>query len=356
MEAHINDPASVQEVLSVQYRQRFLQFLSILGLCVAMVISPLEFSWGMPWVSICCLAYSVVCVATILMLQINPARVGLLSNNFIFCTSLVPLLGIYFETADAMVDPWILTCPVVSYALCNKQVAARWTVFTLLCLFGLRQVQLHKVAMPSTILLALAVVAMAIVLHLFSSHIEKNERLIVKLGNTDPLTNTLNRRSFPDVLLGEYRRNLRQQTSMTVTMVDVDHFKSYNDHYGHVDGDRILVSIAERLRVSARRPGDFVFRYGGEEFCILCSGADEQQAAALAETLRSSVETMALEHQASPMGKITVSIGYRHAETLAQLTPENLISEADKALYLAKANGRNRVERYIRNTISDAAA
>lgn len=134
---------------------------------------------------------------------------------------------------------------------------------------------------------------------------------------------------------------------MTVLMIDVDYFKAYNDHYGHVSGDRVLTRIAEELKQSARRPGDFVFRYGGEEFCILCSGLDAAQAANFATGLCSRIADLAIEHRVSPPGCITVSIGSDQADSLSRLTPEQFNHAADKAPYRAKTQGRNRVERYL---------
>ena len=194
--------------------------------------------------------------------------------------------------------------------------------------------------------LTLAIATISIALFFFSLQIENNERAIIDMGNKDSLTGTLNRSSFAETLEGELRRNLRQQSSMIVFMIDVDHFKAYNDRYGHVNGDGILVRVADVLKQTARRSGDFVFRYGGEEFCILSPALDRTQAATFAEALRANVEALALKHDATPLGIVTVSVGFRHADVLAKLTPDLFVEEADKALYLAKANGRNRVESY----------
>jgi diguanylate cyclase (GGDEF)-like protein len=343
----MNDSTSNQAVEAVHYRQRYLQVLSSLGLSVAILTTPLHLIWGLQGAAAANLIFAAVCLTTILTLRRKPTQIRTLTQVFIFSTLLVTLAGIYYEKPDVIVDPWILTAPVVAYALCNRRTAAKWTAFTLICLLILRQYQISSVAIATTAFLALAVVSLSIVLHLFSSHIEKNESLIVQLGNTDSLTDTLNRRSFHEVLESEFRRNLRQRASMAVFMVDVDHFKNYNDRYGHLEGDTALVKIAQALKQTARRAGDFVFRYGGEEFCVICSGLDGTHAADFAEQLRVSVEALDFEHHDSRIGRISVSVGYRHAESLDSLTPDKLIDQADKALYLAKANGRNRVERYI---------
>ena len=121
-------------------------------------------------------------------------------------------------------------------------------------------------------------------------------------------------------------------------------FKHYNDQYGHIKGDEVLVRIAQNLMETAQRSGDFVFRYGGEEFLILCSGLEASHVVGFAERLRANVESLAILHERVPGGKVTVSIGYRHADSLAELTPADLIAQSDRALYRAKALGRNRVE------------
>ena len=131
---------------------------------------------------------------------------------------------------------------------------------------------------------------------------------------------------------------------MTVYMIDVDSFKLYNDHYGHIHGDKVLERIAEALKSTAKRSGDYVFRYGGEEFCIICSGLEPGQSAAFAEKLRANVEALDIEHETSRLGKVSVSVGCQNADSLANLTAESMVEAADKALYRAKANGRNRCE------------
>lgn len=332
--------------LAIQYRRRHLRFLSTLSCFTGVTMGSISAWWGLFGAAVACFIYVPVCLFTIISLRREPAHFGWLANLFIGSTLLVTLGGIFFQRPDAIIDPWIMCCPVVAYDLCERKNAAGWTALTLFSLFAIRPYQIHGVALQSTILLALAVVAIAIVLHLYSRHIEDNERLIVQLSNTDSLTGALNRRAFHEILQSEYHRNLRQQLSMTVFMIDADFFKRYNDHYGHIEGDKALAAIAQGLKHAARRAGEYVFRYGGEEFCVLCSGLDPAQAAAFAEQLRASIAALDLPHEDSPLRKLSISVGYRHIETLKPLNPIVLVEEADKALYLAKAKGRNRSERY----------
>lgn len=328
-----------------RYRRRQLQFLSVLALGVSGTMVFLTIGWGMWEVAVPSFFYAPLCVFTMVMLRRRPEWLTGLANLFIVATMAVTQAGVFLQKPGAITDPWIMTCPVVAYGLCERKTAAGWTALTVLILFVLRPFQPYQSVTPgTTTILALATVAIATVCHLYSRYTEENERLIVELGNTDSLTGTLNRRTFMPTLETEFRRNLRQGTSMSAFMVDVDYFKTFNDHYGHLRGDETLAEVAQALTQTARRAGDYVFRYGGEEFCVLCSSLDQAHAAAFAEQLRASVAALKLPHAISPLGTISVSVGYRHAESLGPLTPTRLVEEADKALYQAKAMGRNRVE------------
>ena len=300
--------------------------------------------WGLTAEVIACAIYATTCALVVVLLRVRPARAGTLANVLVFATMQVLVGATYFETPEVVIDPWVPIFPVVAYALCERNSALKWTLAALSYLLVLRYLKPDTVSPVSTALLVLATMVTFSVLYLYSGQIEINERLIAQLGNTDALTGTLNRHALGELLHSEFRRNARQGTSMTTYMIDVDSFKLYNDHYGHIHGDRVLVRIAGALKATAKRSGDYVFRYGGEEFCILCSGLEPGQSAAFADTLRANVEALDIAHETSRLGKISISIGYLHADLLADLTAESMIEAADKALYRAKSNGRNRVE------------
>ena len=164
------------------------------------------------------------------------------------------------------------------------------------------------------------------------------------LATVDGLTGIANRRRFDEVLNHEWRRAVRTGLPISLVLLDVDYFKSYNDLYGHVRGDSCLKQIAEAAQDVIGRPADLVARFGGEEFAIILPNTGSRGAADIAEQLRQAVEHRALRHPANPPGVVTVSAGY------ATLTPTHgskatvLIEAADNALYEAKRNGRNRVE------------
>lgn len=164
------------------------------------------------------------------------------------------------------------------------------------------------------------------------------------LASTDPLTQLANRRAFQMELDQEWRRALRAETSLSVIMLDADLFKSYNDRYGHAEGDRVLQAIAECLNESIRRPGDLAARIGGEEFVALLPETEVAGARVIAERLRAAVLVRAIPHADAPSGVVTVSIGVAAVRPNPQTVSSALINAADLALYAAKRAGRNRVE------------
>jgi diguanylate cyclase (GGDEF)-like protein len=172
-----------------------------------------------------------------------------------------------------------------------------------------------------------------------------NERL-EKLSTEDALTGLANRRRFDEHLDALWRQYARARTSLAVVVVDLDGFKQYNDFYGHPQGDVCLVQVAGVLAGAAQRAGDLVARYGGEEFVLVLAGANVIGASRLAETLRARVEELAVPHQRAPHGRrvVTISLGVAAAMPDPDASWRNLVARADTALYLAKQNGRNRVE------------
>jgi len=158
----------------------------------------------------------------------------------------------------------------------------------------------------------------------------------------DPLTNLLNRRATLDFLLAELSRSKREQTPLSLMMLDIDHFKSVNDRFGHLTGDKVLREVARRLRTSARTY-DLVGRFGGEEFLVVAPRCRAADSMIQAERLRESVcsPPMALKDTSVA---ITISVGVTTTRDANQLDIEALLNAADNALYRAKAAGRNRVE------------
>lgn len=172
---------------------------------------------------------------------------------------------------------------------------------------------------------------------------EANARLEQAL-QTDVLTALSNRRAFDAALAAEWRRAQREQTPLSLLMVDIDCFKGFNDRYGHPAGDSCLRAVAGALASQAYRPADMAARIGGEEFGILLPVTDENGAMQVAERLRASVAALSIVHPGSGTGTVTVSVG---VATIHPFSPDaeasQLISTADRALYRAKEAGRNGV-------------
>jgi diguanylate cyclase (GGDEF)-like protein len=159
----------------------------------------------------------------------------------------------------------------------------------------------------------------------------------------DGLTQLANRRALDAALATEWPRAQRKQEPLALIMLDVDHFKLFNDQYGHQAGDECLRDVANAIRDAARRPGDLAARYGGEEFCIVLTGASAEQAIQVAERARDKIVQLAIPHQRSSHGQVTASFGVASQVPAPEAGPEGLILAADKALYQAKKEGRNRV-------------
>ena len=162
------------------------------------------------------------------------------------------------------------------------------------------------------------------------------EDKLEELATTDALTGLKNRRKFDSEIDAEWRRAARHKTPVALLMIDADHFKSYNDTYGHQAGDQVLVGIAICISDSVRRAGDCAARYGGEEFAVLLPGISAADALAVAENIRRKVELWSEDPQVT-----TVSVGIASMIPVAGLDWSHLVEAADKALYAAKANGRN---------------
>jgi two-component system chemotaxis family response regulator WspR len=165
-----------------------------------------------------------------------------------------------------------------------------------------------------------------------------------RLNNMDGLTGVSNRKHFNDYIEVEWKRAVRERSSLSVLMVDVDDFKRYNDTYGHLAGDEVLRKVAEAIRKSAVRPADLAARFGGEEFSVVLPATPVAGAHTVGEKLRRNVENLRVPHSASSVGEfLTVSIG--GASTIPRREDSFLvvIETADVALYQAKQSGKNRV-------------
>ena len=163
-----------------------------------------------------------------------------------------------------------------------------------------------------------------------------------RLSHQDGLTGLYNRRFFDQTLAAEWRKLRRNEQPIGLLMLDVDHFKSYNDTLGHQAGDDALKKLAAALNAHLLREGDYACRYGGEEFAVILPGADTTQCVKVAQRLHDAVAKLELFHPAAPAARVTVSIGVASLIPVAEWSPSDLIQQADAALYHAKSTGRNR--------------
>jgi diguanylate cyclase (GGDEF)-like protein len=174
--------------------------------------------------------------------------------------------------------------------------------------------------------------------------LEARNESLAALALHDGLTGLANRRQFDAVLNAEFKRAMRSVNSLALVMIDVDYFKPYNDLYGHPAGDECLRRISEAVSKSRQRAGDLAARYGGEELAVLLPRTDLAGAMAVAEKIRDAIKDMRIPHAGNPAGIVTISAGVeafvpvQHGSTAAQL-----VACADRALYSAKSNGRDKV-------------
>ena len=162
-----------------------------------------------------------------------------------------------------------------------------------------------------------------------------------RLVNIDGLTQAANRRYFDHFMNQEWQRLAREQQPLSLLLCDVDHFKAYNDTYGHQAGDRCLQDLAALFMHIVHRPADLVARYGGEEFAIVLPHTDQAGAAHIARQIGDAVAALHLPHSAAPLGRVSVSLGLATAIPIPGYHHQDLVGAADQALYLAKNDGRN---------------
>ncbi|MEI6413729.1 MAG: diguanylate cyclase [Pseudomonadota bacterium] len=178
--------------------------------------------------------------------------------------------------------------------------------------------------------------------------------LLESLAMLDGLTHIANRRRLDETIDAEWRRACRESLCLSLIMIDIDHFKFFNDHYGHGAGDLALKSVAEALTSVTKRPGDLIARYGGEEFAAVLPNTDIDGTRHLAEGFRHAVEIRGIAHAHSPTADhVPVSVGFATIMTRCADSPATLTACADRMLYLAKSSGRNRVEGEFCQTSKD---
>ncbi|MBU0465370.1 MAG: diguanylate cyclase [Proteobacteria bacterium] len=176
------------------------------------------------------------------------------------------------------------------------------------------------------------------------THIQLKRKtdLLDRMALLDGLTGIPNRRNFDVTLEKEISRSARSKSFLSLILMDIDFFKKYNDHYGHVAGDSCLRQVAKAVEGVKKRDSDFAARYGGEEFAMILPGADMKGAMQLAEDVRCAVAALNIQHTTSDVAEyVSLSLGVATILPDQKMSPVDLIKAADKSLYQAKANGRN---------------
>lgn len=175
-------------------------------------------------------------------------------------------------------------------------------------------------------------------------NLKRKQDLLERLVGIDGLTEIPNRRQFDGVLEREWERSRRTQHPLSLILTDIDFFKNFNDFYGHTSGDECLAKVARTFARSVKRATDLVARYGGEEFAVILPETDLEPAIEMAEVIRKNVESLQISHVASPVAEwVTLSLGVAAIVPAGETASKHLIEMADRALYRAKAGGRNQV-------------
>jgi len=178
------------------------------------------------------------------------------------------------------------------------------------------------------------------------SELKQSNTMLEYLINVDPLTGIYNRRYLEQQLRIQWKIAIRQKALLTIFMIDIDHFKKYNDTYGHPAGDEALKQVAKVLSGSFLKSTDFVARYGGEEFIILTMGGDRNYIADFADSIVKKISDLNILHSGSDAQVLTISLGMNSCWPEAEKAPLDAIKKADEALYNAKATGRNKALSY----------
>lgn len=262
----------------------------------------------------------------------TPAMAMVVRSTWII--SLVALLVLLLRRSYSVLDLWLMVvmCAWVSdIALAAVLNAGRFDL-------GFYLGRVNGLLAASFVLITLLVETLQLYRQLVGTN-----AFLRDLANRDGLTGIHNRRAIDTHLRDELSRAQRSAQPVSLLMIDVDHFKKFNDTYGHLDGDNCLREVAAIVAHAARRPGDLAARYGGEEFSIVLPGQEGSVAAQVAEMLRKRVMQAAIPHAGSAQGVVTVSIGVAAIQPNRHTTSSDLVGPADRALYDAKSAGRNRV-------------
>jgi diguanylate cyclase (GGDEF)-like protein len=253
------------------------------------------------------------------------------------------LYGTFTSTDRLHQEVWVMIFPIVFAPVVAQRERIVWMAAGAVSFATAVLMRPEPLTTTSAFVLLTAYLTLGFVTLMLVRHNEQNIERLAHLSIVDPLTHVYNRGYLKDVLLSETNRCRRYNQSLTVIMLDIDYFKMLNDSYGHLYGDSVLEQVAAVLKYTAQRAGDYVFRYGGEEFCILAAGLSRDEAHQFADKLRLGIYALEIENRQSPHRHLTASAGFWCVFDLSEITSSALLLNADNALYRAKAAGRNTV-------------
>ncbi len=279
--------------------------------------------------------------------------------DFIFRTGLALFLGFwvgYFSplmhaAALFLFGVLVMAVFLISTPLTNILTFGLCLVATTLAMFSLNGMSRPEASEIMINALVVTLFAMAIAQFVYMREVRdflqrrtiaRQNRKLKRYAMIDGLTGVANRRNFDQALEREWSRALVQKQPLSVIMADIDHFKAFNDIYGHLAGDDCLKAVAQALDDCLSREGDLLARYGGEEFAVILPGTQEDGAMSLCRRMSKAVHNMGVAHQGSDMGKLTISLGAATLIPRIDNAPQSLVAAADKALYQAKDQGRDR--------------
>jgi diguanylate cyclase (GGDEF)-like protein len=262
---------------------------------------------------------------------------------FVLAVLCLMLNAAYNSNQQLRQEVWMMIFPIIFAPVVATRERIIWLVTGVVSFCSVALLRPEPLSTISIFVAVVAYLILSFVTLMLVRHNEENIERLARLSIVDPLTNAYNRGYLNDVLVSEINRCRRNNQTLTVIMLDIDHFKMLNDTYGHLFGDSVLEQVAEALKQTAQRAGDYVFRYGGEEFCILASALNRDEAFAFAEKLRLSIRALDVENKRSPHPVLTASAGFWCVSELGETTPGALLLNADNALYRAKEAGRNKV-------------
>lgn len=349
----------VGEAKVLEFRARVLRLYLMVATVACLGVIPTYYAIGIQLLTIVCVVFAFVTIMATVGFQYRWLSLSAASRIFVAAIIIVCASGLYLgdETIDN--KPWQLVIPIAVFTLLNAREARLWIAASMLTASLVLLARGPAYELLSSVVLLSAYATVVVAMDVFNRMNEQNIRTIARLSHTDPLTGLYNRQLLVELATNEFNRARRAGEPLCVYMIDIDHFKKFNDHYGHGAGDKGLIKVAHAIRKSARRASDLVFRYGGEEFCVVSSGLSAEASRALAESITDGVREMAIPHAVTNVGVLTVSAGFAHYDDLSGQTLETMLSRADAALYEAKARGRARVvessEELMRSVVSRRA-